>query len=71
MKCPKCLVTTGGVCGHEIPGVYDGVVYWSCNCGHRWHRFPKNDRRRIRLEALYQGPVIAEMPHDPSTSCSH
>jgi len=26
--------------GVEVPGVYDGVLYWSCpDCGARWHRF--------------------------------
>lgn len=26
--------------GVEIPGVYDGVLYWACpDCGARWHRF--------------------------------
>jgi hypothetical protein len=26
--------------GHEVPGVYDGVLYWACpDCGARWHRF--------------------------------
>lgn len=26
--------------GVEIPGVYDGVLYWACpDCGARWHRW--------------------------------
>ena len=26
--------------GVEVPGVYDGVLYWACpDCGARWHRF--------------------------------
>jgi len=26
--------------GVEVPGVYDGVLYWECpDCGARWHRF--------------------------------
>ncbi len=25
--------------GHEIPGVYDGILYWSCpDCGFAWVR---------------------------------
>lgn len=28
------------VIGVEIPGEYDGVLYWMCpDCGSRWHRF--------------------------------
>ena len=31
--------------GHEIPSVYDGVLYWSCpDCLHRWHRWPEGTR---------------------------
>jgi len=26
--------------GVEVPGVYDGVLYWACpDCGAKWHRF--------------------------------
>lgn len=26
--------------GHEVPGVYDGVLYWRCpDCGAAWPRF--------------------------------
>ena len=29
--------------GVEIPGVYDGVLFWQCpDCGGRWHRFPES-----------------------------
>lgn len=27
--------------GHEIFGVYDGILFWSCpDCGKAWHRWP-------------------------------
>lgn len=36
MTCPTC---GGEVIGVEVRGVYDGVLYWTCPAGHRWHRF--------------------------------
>lgn len=31
--------------GHEIRGVYDGVLYWSCpDCGEAWQRFTYGGR---------------------------
>ncbi|MPZ66207.1 MAG: hypothetical protein GEU83_12060 [Pseudonocardiaceae bacterium] len=37
--------------GVEIPGVYDGVLYWRCpDCGGRWHRFPPGHHLRQRAE---------------------
>lgn len=28
------------VMGHEVRGVYDGVLFWSCpDCGHAWPRW--------------------------------
>jgi predicted RNA-binding Zn-ribbon protein involved in translation (DUF1610 family) len=39
----------GRAIGIEIPGVYDGVLYWQCpDCGHTWDRFPPGDRRHGR-----------------------
>lgn len=26
--------------GVELPGVYDGILFWQCpDCGYRWHRW--------------------------------
>lgn len=37
--------------GVEIPGVYDGILFWTCpDCGGAWHRFPEGDYRRERAE---------------------
>lgn len=38
--CPACGSTDGNTrCGHEVQGVYDGTLYWSCGaCGHAWPR---------------------------------
>lgn len=31
--------------GHEIPGVYDGILFWSCpDCGGKWQRWEPGDR---------------------------
>lgn len=33
------------VIGHEVRGVYDGVLFWSCpDCGQAWPRFTEDDR---------------------------
>lgn len=32
------------IIGVEIPGVYDGCLFWMCpDCGGRWHRFDLSD----------------------------
>lgn len=32
--------------GVNIPGLYDGCLYWMCPfCGHAWHRFNLGDMR--------------------------
>lgn len=32
--------TGSDVIGHAVPGLYDGVAYWSCpRCGAAWQRF--------------------------------
>lgn len=31
--------------GHEVRGVYDGVLFWSCpDCGHAWPRWTDGGR---------------------------
>lgn len=40
------------IVGIEHPGVYDGVVEWSCMCGHEWRRFPQNGRINRALDAM-------------------
>lgn len=53
--CPACraqLAYGGGFTRAamvEVPGVYDGGLYWMCPaCGHAWHRWPVGHRLRER-----------------------
>lgn len=52
--CPSCW--SADLCGHEVRGVYDGVLYWSClTCGHAWPRdWPESDHR-LRIAEDYVG----------------
>lgn len=35
------------VMGHEVSGVYDGILFWTCpDCNHAWPRFWGADDRR-------------------------
>lgn len=44
--------------GHEISGIYDGVLFWSCpDCGGRWHRFPVGDSLWFKAE-----PYVGVLP---------
>lgn len=48
------------VIGVEIPGVYDGCLYWQCpDCGHRWHRWPEGNPLRQAAEDYVSGPLSA------------
>ena len=41
LACPECEAPAGQLIGHEVRGVYDGVLFWSCGaCGHIWNRWP-------------------------------
>ena len=41
--CPLC---GGEPIGHEVQGVYDGVLFWSCQkCGTAWERDGFTGRR--------------------------
>lgn len=45
---PRYYYSTVGV---EIPGVYDGVLFWQCpDCGGCWHRFPPEDWRNEKAK---------------------
>jgi hypothetical protein len=38
LECVNCG-SADDLCGHEIQGVYDGVLFWSClACGRAWPR---------------------------------
>lgn len=37
--------------GVEVPGVYDGILYWICpDCPGKWHRWPEGHHLRTRAE---------------------
>ena len=39
LTCPHCGNTTPDIAGHEVRGVYDGVLFWSCDeCLRAWSR---------------------------------
>lgn len=39
--------------GHEVRGVYDGVLFWSCpDCGHAWPRWD-DGAGRLSFEAAH------------------
>lgn len=42
------------VMGHEVRGVYDGVLYWSCpDCGRAWPRFADGEGRLTAAAAKF------------------
>jgi hypothetical protein len=49
-KCAECDREPIGV---EIRGLYDGVAFWQCGAGHRWHRFGEGAKIRRRVEELW------------------
>lgn len=51
-RCPSCDsdASGGNRMGVNIPGAYDGVLFWRCMfCGHDWHRF-SSELMRSRAE---------------------
>lgn len=49
MKCPHCDNSDPALMlSHEVQGIYDGVLFWSCtSCGRAWSR-DWSDRPRIQ-----------------------
>lgn len=48
INCPEC---EGTVMGVVIPGVMDGVLFWTCmDCGTPFHRWPEGHSLRERAE---------------------
>lgn len=52
--CPKCGAIEHDLLGHQVQGVYDGVLYWECmKCGHAWARdWEPGSRREYRAREL-------------------
>jgi hypothetical protein len=39
--------------GHEVPGIYDGVLFWQCSaCRDCWPRFDAGDDPRLHAAAV-------------------
>lgn len=58
--CPDCgNDDQGALAGHEIRGIYDGVLFWSClECGFAWprnHGIPSRDEAARRYARSYMG----------------
>ena len=51
--CPECSFEE--YVGYEVPGVYDGVLYWVCpSCGHAFPRWVgPMDQRMVQLSKKY------------------
>ena len=40
----------------EIPGVYDGGLYYQCpDCGRRWHRWPETHHLHVKAAPYVAG----------------
>ncbi len=53
-RCPKC--DCPGYVMVEVPGVYDGGLFYECvNCHHRWHRFEPHHYLYTRAEPYVNG----------------
>lgn len=54
LVCPNCGAPERYLIGHQITGVYDGVLFWSCmQCSRSWNPWPRDHR----LRAIAQGHV--------------
>ena len=67
MRCPHCRVhlREEETIGVEVPGVFDGVLYWQCpSCDGAIHRFPAEHPLRARAEGWMAkfGRPIADYP---------
>ncbi len=58
ITCPACN-DTSRIVGHEISGVYDGVLFWSCACGHAWSRDWSGYGRRQEIADGYVATFLA------------
>ena len=49
--CPRCGSSEQHWIGHEIRGVYDGVLFWQCQgCGLAFQRWEPDDRLHERAQ---------------------
>lgn len=76
MNCPHCNTDLRGAeipnrpgehygreLGVNIPGIYDGVLYWQCpDCGGRWHRFAADQPYYARLRQRAEPYVNGDKP---------
>lgn len=60
--CPECASVA--IMGHEVRGVYDGVLYWACmSCGVAWSRDWGGYGRRADVAAAYVAAHNARQGH--------
>lgn len=58
--CPFCGASQARWLGHEIRGVYDGVLFWTCMaCAHAWPRW--TDGRRGEIAGSYAYEINAAL----------
>lgn len=70
-SCPHCGNENLGMMeGHEIPGEYDGILFWVClSCGKAWRKHFENRRlsvlsqhRAIEWNQRMQAQRMGETP---------
>lgn len=60
LTCPECGAVAGRIVGHEVQGVYDGVLWWSCrDCGRLWNRWPVGDSRHAKAQTYIDNMMRA------------
>lgn len=69
-----CDCDPAWVCGVEIRGVYDGVLFWQCRqCDALWHRFAESSMYWPRAEKYIsqfraKTEKVAGVGFEPTTS---
>lgn len=53
--CPTCGTSYIGI---EIQGVYDGILFWQCAAGHRWHRWPHGTWQHDAAQLWIDTPAV-------------
>ena len=61
LMCPNCEASAADICGIEVRGVYDGVLFWICDlCGLAWSRDWRHYERRSSIAEQMVGQINAE-----------
>lgn len=55
LRCPDCKAEDHEIMGHEVPEIYDGILYWSCmGCGFAWPRDWETPYRKVMAQVYAQ-----------------